>query len=118
MKLSRILLACLVATVGSTAYAAKFNLKMGHAVNTTDGQHAAAVKLADAGDAAAKNKALMDDIRLLGRLLGDDETLNAIKAGESRATIKARWTKASALFEEQRRAAFGQRCAMTEAIPA
>jgi phosphoenolpyruvate carboxylase len=28
-------------------------------------------KLADAGDAAAKNKALMDDIRLLGRLLGD-----------------------------------------------
>jgi phosphoenolpyruvate carboxylase len=29
------------------------------------------VKLADAGDAAAKNKALMDDIRLLGRLLGD-----------------------------------------------
>ncbi|WP_414660995.1 exo-beta-N-acetylmuramidase NamZ domain-containing protein [Horticoccus sp. 23ND18S-11] len=41
----------------------------------------------------------------MGRLLGDDETLNAIKAGESRATIKARWTKASALFEEQRRAA-------------
>ena len=31
----------------------------------------ASVKLADAGDAAAKNKALMDDIRLLGRLLGD-----------------------------------------------
>jgi phosphoenolpyruvate carboxylase len=30
-----------------------------------------AVKLADAGDAAAKNRALMDDIRLLGRLLGD-----------------------------------------------
>ncbi len=30
-----------------------------------------AVKLADAGDAAAKNKALMEDIRLLGRLLGD-----------------------------------------------
>ncbi|MBP7666153.1 MAG: phosphoenolpyruvate carboxylase [Burkholderiaceae bacterium] len=30
-----------------------------------------ALKLADAGDAAAKNRALMDDIRLLGRLLGD-----------------------------------------------
>ena len=30
-----------------------------------------AFKLADAGDAAAKNKALMEDIRLLGRLLGD-----------------------------------------------
>ncbi len=30
-----------------------------------------AVKLADVGDAAAKNKALMEDIRLLGRLLGD-----------------------------------------------
>jgi phosphoenolpyruvate carboxylase len=29
------------------------------------------VKIADAGDAAAKNRALMDDIRLLGRLLGD-----------------------------------------------
>src|SRR5574343_1018687 len=30
-----------------------------------------AMKLADPGDAAAKNKALMEDIRLLGRLLGD-----------------------------------------------
>jgi phosphoenolpyruvate carboxylase len=29
------------------------------------------MKLAEAGDAAAKNKALMEDIRLLGRLLGD-----------------------------------------------
>ena len=47
MKISRILLACLVAAVGSSAYAAKFNLKMGHAVNTTDGQHAAALKLAE-----------------------------------------------------------------------
>eukprot|EP01041_Mallomonas_annulata_P014568 gene14568-31003_t len=47
MKLSRILLACLVAAVGSSAYAAKFNLKMGHAVNATDGQHAAALKLAE-----------------------------------------------------------------------
>jgi len=41
----------------------------------------------------------------MGRLLGDDETLNAIKAGEPRATIKARWTKAGALFEERRRGA-------------
>ncbi len=47
MKLSRVLLACLVAAVGSSAYAAKFNLKLGHAVNTTDGQHAAAMKLAE-----------------------------------------------------------------------
>ena len=47
MKISRILLACLVAAVGSSAYASKFNLKMGHAVNTTDGQHAAAMKLAE-----------------------------------------------------------------------
>ena len=30
-----------------------------------------AMKLTEAGDAAAKNKALMEDIRLLGRLLGD-----------------------------------------------
>ena len=41
----------------------------------------------------------------MGRLLGDDETLNAIKAGESLATIKARWAKASAAFEERRRGA-------------
>ena len=34
-------------SAGSTAFAAKFSLKMGHAVNTTDGQHAAAVKLAE-----------------------------------------------------------------------
>ena len=47
MRLQRLLIACLLAGLGSTAFAAKFNLKMGHAVNTTDGQHAAAVKLAE-----------------------------------------------------------------------
>ena len=47
MKISKLLLACLVATAGTTAFAAKFNLKLGHAVNTTDGQHAASVKLAE-----------------------------------------------------------------------
>lgn len=47
MKLSRILLACMIAATGSAAMAAKFNLKMGHAVNATDGQHAAALKLAE-----------------------------------------------------------------------
>ena len=47
MKISRLLLACLIAATGSAAFAAKFNLKMGHAVNTTDGQHAAAMKLAE-----------------------------------------------------------------------
>jgi uncharacterized protein YbbC (DUF1343 family) len=41
----------------------------------------------------------------MGRLLGDDETLAAIKAGESLASIKARWTKAGAAFEERRRGA-------------
>lgn len=40
----------------------------------------------------------------MGRLLGDDETLQAIKAGESLAQIKARWAKASAAFAERRRA--------------
>lgn len=44
-------------------------------------------------------------IEPMGRLLGDDETLGAIKAGESRAAIKARWSKASAQFEERRRGA-------------
>lgn len=48
MKISKILAACLIAAAGTTAFAqAKFNLKMGHAVNTTDGQHAAALKLAE-----------------------------------------------------------------------
>jgi uncharacterized protein YbbC (DUF1343 family)/CubicO group peptidase (beta-lactamase class C family) len=49
----------------------------------------------------------------MGRLLGDDETLNAIKAGESLAAIKARWAKASAAFEERRRGAliYGARSA-------
>jgi uncharacterized protein YbbC (DUF1343 family) len=41
----------------------------------------------------------------MGRLLGDDETLTAIKAGESRAAIKARWAKAGAQFGERRSAA-------------
>lgn len=47
MKVSKLLIAALIASVGSAAFAAKFNLKMGHAVNTTDGQHAAAMKLAE-----------------------------------------------------------------------
>ncbi len=48
MKISKLLLACLVAATGSVAFAqAKFNLKMGHAVNTTDGQHQAALKMAE-----------------------------------------------------------------------
>jgi TRAP-type transport system periplasmic protein len=49
MNLSRRLLACAaaLACVAPGAFAAKFNLKLGHAVNTTDGQHAAAVKLAE-----------------------------------------------------------------------
>jgi uncharacterized protein YbbC (DUF1343 family) len=41
----------------------------------------------------------------MGRLLGDDETLNAIKGGESLAHIKARWAKAGAAFDERRRGA-------------
>lgn len=47
MKMSKLLIAGLIAITGSAAFAAKFNLRMGHAVNTTDGQHAAAVKLAE-----------------------------------------------------------------------
>jgi uncharacterized protein YbbC (DUF1343 family) len=41
----------------------------------------------------------------MGRLLGDDETLNAIKTGESLAGIKARWAKSGAAFAERRRGA-------------
>ena len=47
MKVSKLLIACLIASMGTAAFAAKFNLKLGHAVATTDGQHAAAVKLAE-----------------------------------------------------------------------
>jgi TRAP-type transport system periplasmic protein len=50
MKFSRRLLACAaaLACLAPTAFAQqKFNLKLGHAVNTTDGQHAAAVKMAE-----------------------------------------------------------------------
>lgn len=51
MKISRRLLSCgaaaALACLATSAFAAKFNLKLGHAVNTTDGQHAAAVKMAE-----------------------------------------------------------------------
>ena len=52
MTLSRRILTCsaaaaALACLSPAAFAAKFNLKLGHAVNTTDGQHAAAVKMAE-----------------------------------------------------------------------
>ncbi len=52
MKISRRLLTCTAAAaalacLAPSAFAAKFNLKLAHAVNTTDGQHAAAVKMAE-----------------------------------------------------------------------
>ena len=47
-NIARIVLACMAAACLPTgALAAKFNLKLGHAVNTTDGQHAAALKMAE-----------------------------------------------------------------------
>jgi tripartite ATP-independent transporter DctP family solute receptor len=39
--------AAALACLAPSAFAAKFNLKLGHAVNTTDGQHAAAAKMAE-----------------------------------------------------------------------
>jgi len=45
------------------------------------------------------------DIDKMARLLGDDETLAALKAGDSLAAIKARWSVKLAAFEERRRAA-------------
>lgn len=52
MRMSRRLLTCTAAAaalacLAPSAFAAKVNLKLGHAVNTTDGQHAAAVKMAE-----------------------------------------------------------------------
>jgi uncharacterized protein YbbC (DUF1343 family) len=41
----------------------------------------------------------------MGRLLGDDATLAAIRAGESRAQIKARWASGLADYERRRKAA-------------
>jgi len=42
---------------------------------------------------------MVDD---MSRLLGDDETLAAIKAGESLAQIKARWAAGLARYEQRR----------------
>jgi TRAP-type transport system periplasmic protein len=51
MTISRRVLTCVAAAalacMAPSAFAAKFNFKLGHAVNTTDGQHAAAVKMAE-----------------------------------------------------------------------
>jgi TRAP-type transport system periplasmic protein len=49
VKLSTLVIACVtaLAAIPSSALAQKFALKLGHAVNTTDGQHAAAMKLAE-----------------------------------------------------------------------
>ena len=49
MSFAKLLLAfgATAACLSTGAFAATFNLKLGHAVNTTDGQHAAAVKLAE-----------------------------------------------------------------------
>lgn len=47
MKFSRLFVAFAIAGLSTGAFAAKYNLKFGHAVNTTDGQHAAAVKMAE-----------------------------------------------------------------------
>ncbi|MDP3072826.1 MAG: DUF1343 domain-containing protein [Opitutaceae bacterium] len=41
----------------------------------------------------------------MARLMGDDETITALQAGETRAAIKARWEKAGAQFAERRRTA-------------
>jgi uncharacterized protein YbbC (DUF1343 family) len=41
----------------------------------------------------------------MGRLLGDDATLAAIKAGEPLDRIKARWTAGLADFEQRRKPA-------------
>jgi TRAP-type transport system periplasmic protein len=46
MNFSKLFVAC-IASVSTIASAATYNLKLGHAVNTTDGQHAAALKLAE-----------------------------------------------------------------------
>jgi len=44
-------------------------------------------------------------VKDMGRLLGDDDTLHAIEAGESRAAIKARWAPSLAQFAERRQTA-------------
>ena len=57
--------------------------------------------------ALAVNRLYPDKFKVedMGRLLGDDETLRAIKAGESLAQIKARWAAGLAKFEERRKSA-------------
>ncbi len=45
------------------------------------------------------------NVDAMARLLGDDETLQAIKAGETLAQIRARWAAGLARFDARRRAA-------------
>jgi hypothetical protein len=45
------------------------------------------------------------EIDKMSRLLGDDETLDAIRAGESLPQIKQRWKKGLSGYEERRQAA-------------
>jgi uncharacterized protein YbbC (DUF1343 family) len=60
------------------------------------------IELALAVNRLHPDKFMVED---MGRLLGDDETLAAIKAGESLAQIKARWSAGLAKFEERRKPA-------------
>jgi TRAP-type transport system periplasmic protein len=82
MKLSRRLLAIAAALACLTpaAFAAQFNLKLGHAVNTTDGQHAAAVKLAELVKERTKGEVEIT-IYPANQLGNDAAMINGVRGG-------------------------------------
>ncbi len=80
MKLSHLFVALAAAGLSSGAFAAKFNLKLAHAVNTTDGQHAAAMKLAELVKART-NGDVEITIFPAGQLGNDAAMINGMRGG-------------------------------------
>jgi TRAP-type transport system periplasmic protein len=85
MKISRRLLTCTataaaLACLAPAAFAAQFNLKLGHAVNTTDGQHAAAVKLAELVKERTKGEVEIT-IYPANQLGNDAAMINGVRGG-------------------------------------
>jgi TRAP-type transport system periplasmic protein len=82
MNFSRRLLAtaAALACLAPTAFAAKFNLKLGHAVNTTDGQHAAAVKMAELVKERTKGEVEIT-IYPANQLGNDAAMINGVRGG-------------------------------------
>ena len=84
MTISRRVLTCVAAAalacLAPSAFAAKFNFKLGHAVNTTDGQHAAAVKMAELVKERTKGEVEIT-IYPANQLGNDAAMINGVRGG-------------------------------------